>query len=864
VPAKPYTATQSGDCDDADAARFPTNPEICDGKDNNCNGQVDEGVSTTYFKDADADGWGVAGDSRALCTPTKPYTATQSGDCDDADPARSPSVPETCDGKDNNCNGQTDEGLTKTYFKDVDKDGWGVAGDSQTLCAAAAPYTATQSGDCDDGDAARFPTNPEVCDSKDNNCNGQVDEGVLLTFYKDNDADGYGSTTIVLACTKPPGYSAEAGDCNDFNKDIHPNATEVCNDIDDDCDGVADDGIATVNVYNDLDGDGYGGKNAVAKKHCLVNGKDPPVGFSLSHDDCDDSKDTVYPGAPELCDGILNNCLLSVADAQCPQKCAGEWPVYHGVTSGHVILAQLDSTNAREVVVQGHGIVRALNADGSLKWEAAASVNYSNPIVADMNIDGTLDVVLIESGRFRILNGSTGAVMETFTISGPSGWRTGAVFDLDNDGIQDIVGDAVNTLPIVLRNGSGGAKKTMNLAPPAGSYFDADVPAIADLDGDGIAEIIVGTGYSTCNSPAAPPCLGYILVYDGATGALKFDPTKAFTVPSPSTGYTGGPSPLTADLDLDGDLEVFHYVSGSGNGALAWNLDGTRATPTFPMGSGPTLAPVGTDGKLLANRSLRDAGGAMADVDNDGIYELVSAGGSGLVISKAGTTLSGFPVKVAGSGPVIGDIDADGRLDILYIGSENASVNCYTLGENTFAVNRVLTTGLMDAIGGGIYRTAAYDPFEPNDRATFDPATSTDPIRDSRAFPFRGFMDTYTSSSGWTRTIHGALGRKGDRDYYWIEGSYISLTLQHLVSGASYDDDLYLHMYRKDGTAWKYITTWSSTKTGNDQIDCHYAMPCPDSANAGNKLFVIEVRGKDPAKDFGPWTYRLRSNWGGS
>ena len=89
----------------------------------------------------------------------------------------------------------------------------------------------------------------EVCDSVDNDCNGDIDDddaGVDLStgtvWYADVDRDGYGdAASTIVACALPVGYSADDLDCNDGDIDINPGATEECDGIDADCSGVADD-----------------------------------------------------------------------------------------------------------------------------------------------------------------------------------------------------------------------------------------------------------------------------------------------------------------------------------------------------------------------------------------------------------------------------------------------------------------------------------------------------------------------------------------------------------------------------------------------------------------------------------------------
>lgn len=131
------------DCDDSDPAIYPGALEICDGRDNDCDGQVDEDLD----EDADGDGHYTPGSCQA------PHD-----DCDDNDATVYPGAPEIlCDGIDQNCNGLAD-------------DDENIDNDPVSVCT----------GDCDDSDAEIYPDAPEICDGRDNNCDGQVDEGCDL------------------------------------------------------------------------------------------------------------------------------------------------------------------------------------------------------------------------------------------------------------------------------------------------------------------------------------------------------------------------------------------------------------------------------------------------------------------------------------------------------------------------------------------------------------------------------------------------------------------------------------------------------------------------------------------------------------
>ncbi len=177
------------DCDPFDPIIHPGAGEVCNGKDDNCDGQTDtEGAAgcVTYNKDADGDGYGTS-DKKCLCVPGDGYAAQQAGDCDDGDGNVHPGATEKCNGKDDDCNGSTDPENTPgciPFRKDADKDGYGT-NEQKCLCGPSGDFTAENGGDCNDGDKAVHPGAQEVCNGKDDNCDGSIDPpGLCQTTYK--------------------------------------------------------------------------------------------------------------------------------------------------------------------------------------------------------------------------------------------------------------------------------------------------------------------------------------------------------------------------------------------------------------------------------------------------------------------------------------------------------------------------------------------------------------------------------------------------------------------------------------------------------------------------------------------------------
>jgi len=270
------------DCQPFNASFGPSTVEVCDAIDQNCNGSVDEGF------DADSD-------TVTTCGPDGVLGNTDD-DCDDSAAGVYPGAPESCDSIDSNCDGDLVDGdpdfdidgIPDCVDPDDDNDG-----DPDTT-------------DCEGTNQSIFTGQTEIVDDgTDQDCNGFD----TVTCQEDLDDDSFGST---VQTTDPLGTCAGTGlamvgndqDCDDTEATTYPGATEVLDDgVDQDCNGTD-----KVTCFIDGDGDGYG---STATQTDIDGNCVDDTGQSDVDTDCDDSRNTVFPGTNEVCDGLDTDCQVA-------------------------------------------------------------------------------------------------------------------------------------------------------------------------------------------------------------------------------------------------------------------------------------------------------------------------------------------------------------------------------------------------------------------------------------------------------------------------------------------------------------------------------------------------------------------------
>ncbi|PKN56669.1 MAG: hypothetical protein CVU56_14935 [Deltaproteobacteria bacterium HGW-Deltaproteobacteria-14] len=681
APTLPFTASSSDDCDDANPFIHPGGAEVCNGLDDDCDGSTDEGVTgqcSPFYKDLDHDGWGRTDDSQCLCAPDGDYTSTRPGDCDDARTDIYPFAEELCNGGvDDDCDGQTDEAGAlgcAVYFRDGDQDLAGAAGDSLCLCAPepVARYTALAPGDCDDAAPSVHPGALEACNGVDDDCDNQTDE-VGATgcdpYLRDTDGDTWGVAGDTLCLCAPAGVytAAQGGDCDDLEGAIHPARPEVCDGLDNDCNGVADDpGIEGCVVrYRDADGDGHGKDG---DSQCLCG----PLGTltALHGGDCDDLLGTVNPDAPERCNHVDDDCdgqtdeagaagcqsFLKDADgdgfgvagdAQCLCQ---PGPVYRAVVPGDCDDGAIDVNPGEAEVCNGADddcdgatdedgaggcLVRWLDADRDTFGKNGAARCLCTPTAPwDAATAGDCD-----DGSAAIAPGASEVC--------------GDVVDNDCDGFVDEAGAAGCTVYLLDADGDGWGLpgQTQCLCSPQGAYSATQGPDCDDGNArrsPGQPEVCDGVDNNCVGGADEPGTAGCQSLWVDADDDTWGVDGSALCLCLPVDDYTanrGGdcdddraavhPTSLEVCDSLDNDCDGV-VDEGCGLPTVNWPTfmqNARRTGHALPL-QGPTTATLKWKKKLgstaFANSPLIDEVGDVIVLLGDTVYKLRSSDGQTL------------------------------------------------------------------------------------------------------------------------------------------------------------------------------------------------------------------------------------------
>lgn len=495
-----------GDCDDGDPNTNPSADERCnldvngrpDGKDNDCDGDIDEAIdavtsdptpdATTYYVDADGDGYGDRTTGFLACVAPASNLITTGGDCDDDDITIRPDAPELCgDFTDNDCDDEVDEGSAvdaQTFWEDGDGDGYGNPDSFVTACSQPVGYIDNRQ-DCFDGDSDLSPLAVETCDFLDNDCDGihylggplGVGSESLLTFSGEvassklraigflGDQDFDGDDELVLAADRAVGAPVNGG------------------------------------VVYIRFGSVAGGDFSAAEQLADGSGRydvrilgtrpDARLGTSFASGD--------FNG-----DGVAD-MAIGANGARVPSVNQGAVYVFYGpISPGNYIMEDAD------IILRGE-------ASGNTFGSSIAAVDLNNDFYADLVMSApAFTDTLPQQGKVYVMYGSDSlangpALISTradawflgTTSNERAGDSLGLIGDIDSDGFSDLAIGAPFRAPansggmhIIYGTGaplSGAFTADATITGSSGTRFGTSIAGAGDFDGDGGSDFIVGT-----------------------------------------------------------------------------------------------------------------------------------------------------------------------------------------------------------------------------------------------------------------------------------------------------------------------------------------------------------------------------------
>jgi hypothetical protein len=643
----------SEDCDDLRNDVFPGAEEVADGADNDCDDIIDEGTDifdddgdgmteqegdcddddATIYEDANEIPYdGIDQDCDGLDTTDQDgdgFDGVEAGgeDCDDTNALIYPDAPESSNGLDDDCDDEIDEG---TDIFDDDGDGYSEA-----------------EGDCDDEDSEISPAATEIpYDFIDNDCDGYDLRDVDGDFHDaeivggrdcdDNDATiNAGAEEIPydgidqdcddedLIDVDGDGFVAEVAggdDCDDTEADVWPGNPEDEDGLDNDCNGIIDEGT---DAYDD-DGDGV----------------------TENDGDCDDTDSTVSPNIPDtIGDGIDNDC-----DDLIDEQDLSSGVTIDGMASGDLFGSVLASGD-----FNGDGIEDL--AIGAKSHSSVANSAGAIYFVSSDTASGTVDSIATSSWFGAVANDKLGTAMAnmgdidgdgadellvaSLTIAGTGANQGGAYIIYGDSTGSNTTGEDASTLPDVFAGGTNNA----NIG---------NMVAAGDLTADGIPEIILSG--SSLNSGK-----GRVMAIEGEANSSGDWGTLTFTsdswtsiIGATNNARIGGALEVAEDLDGDGYNELLiHSQEGrvylfDGN-----NLGGTLSTGAYDAYFSFNI-PDSTFGSEIE----------IVDVDEDGNLDVIigksgNEGQASLFINS-GSGFSGQVLQATADATLVGDDSDDG------------------------------------------------------------------------------------------------------------------------------------------------------------------------------------------------------------
>ncbi|NBR13430.1 MAG: T9SS C-terminal target domain-containing protein, partial [Crocinitomicaceae bacterium] len=525
-------------------------------------------VQSTFYADTDNDTFGDVNTTIQACAAPAGYVSNAT-DCDDTNPAINPNT---------------------IWYLDADNDMSGDAANTVTSCTepTSASYV-LNSSDCDDN-------NPNV-DS-------------ITTWYLDSDNDGFGNLALTTQnCGQPVGYVANSTDCDDTNNQNNPNATEVFDGVDNNCNTIIDEGFILTTYYEDLDNDGFGGDVSIQS---VTN---PGAGYVLIGGDCNDNNNAINPNATDILgNGIDEDC--SGSDANLPPVVLGIYeftqpsgcPVTATAVTNQPSIATFSAFSSTGITCQAAGNVynnngwnttatidlteyvefsitanecQSLDLDriafnhrcsatgGTPTWYVRSSLdNYATNLGTGLsgnnnnqNLDDTVTLGsafdAVSNLTFRLYLTGIGTSGATFRFDNVSLYGNSIALptqtfyaDTDNDGFGNLANDSIScTTPIGFVLNNSDCNDADSLINPTTIWFlDAD----GDLIG-GIAQTFVGctppTGYVLSNNDCDDSNInitGSTMYYADADNDTYGDfATGALFCTNPGAGY------VTNSLDCD-------------------------------------------------------------------------------------------------------------------------------------------------------------------------------------------------------------------------------------------------------------------------------------------------------------------------